>query len=241
MTESAPFLVFGFGILLVGAVAYFAYVRAQKRRETLAAYALSKGWAFEATDVYGQAHRWKGPPFARGDDRRAYNVLRGFRGSQALVAFDYKYDETSGSGSSRSEHTYHLHVCSLRLPAALPPLAAVPETALSRIGQLVGVEDIELESEAFNRAFRVQAPSAKFACDVLTPRQMELLLRLRGLSWRIEGADLLCYAEGAATPGDIESRIAALAAFTTGIPAFVWKDNGYDPSPLEGAQEGYAS
>ena len=59
---------------------------------------------------------------------------------------------------------------------SLPPLSVDPENFLERfVGRLTG-NDIDLESEEFNRAFTVGCPDRKFASDVLHPQMMEFLL-----------------------------------------------------------------
>ncbi len=48
-----------------------------------------------------------------------------------------------------------LAVCALALPAALPYLEVGPESVFARLGNVIGVHDIEIESEDFNRKFTV--------------------------------------------------------------------------------------
>ena len=58
----------------------------------------------------------------------------------------------------------------------MPPLSVDPENFLDRfVGRLSG-NDIDMESEEFNRAFTVSCPDRKFASDVLHPQLMEFLL-----------------------------------------------------------------
>ena len=69
---------------------------------------------------------------------------------------------------------------------SLPPLSVDPENFLDRfVGRLTD-NDIDLESEDFNRAFTVSCPDRKFASDVLHPQMMEFLLEHRQVGWRFE-------------------------------------------------------
>ena len=222
-------------LAVAGVFAYYAWRKNQERMAALASLAGAKGWRFEPHDLYGLSERWSGAPFGKGHSRRASNVLTGTIDGRAFVGFDYRYTETHHNGKSRSDTTYHFHVCVLRLPTYLPELCLTPENVLTRIGGALGADDIELESEDFNRQFRVTCGDRKFASDVLTPRSMQALLRSEAWTWRIEGQDLLCYDSGRANPAEILVRTAQMATFIEGIPAFVWKDRGYDPNqPLQG-------
>ncbi len=215
---------------------YWNWRKNKERVLALIALSRSKGWRFDPHDTFGLAERWTGAPFGKGHSRKASNVLTGNVDSRPFVAFDYQYTESStDSRGNRSDTTYHVHVCVLRLPTFLPPLCLTPENVLSRIGNALGMDDIELESEDFNRRFKVTCGDRKFASDVLTPRTMQSLLRGDAWTWRIEGTDLLCYDSGRASPAEILVRTAQMSTFIAGIPAFVWKDRGYDPhQPLQG-------
>jgi hypothetical protein len=113
----------------------------------------------------------------------------------------------------------------LQLSAYLPVLQVTPEGLFSRLGNVLGFDDVELESEEFNRRFRVHAADRKFACDVLTPRTMEALLRHPDTSWRIEGVDILAWEDGRLTPAAVLQMLATFDAVLAGIPSFVWKDH----------------
>ena len=147
-----------------------------------------------------------------------------------MVAFDYSYETHSyGSDGSRDTTTHRYAVTALAMPGYLPALSVTPHGTLGRIGEALGAADIDLESEAFNRRFRVTSPDRKLASDVLSPRTMELLLARSPLHWRITGTDIICWETGAQTPLQILERCSTLAAVVCGIPPFVWQDHGSRP------------
>jgi hypothetical protein len=118
------------------------------------------------------------------------------------------------------------------LPAYLPTLEVVPENVFSRMAGAVGLSsDIDLESEDFNRSFKVRAEDRKFATDVLSPRTMQFLLTAPPAAWRIQGTDMLRWEQGRLDPADIVVATSILDRVANGIPTFVWKDHGYDPRP----------
>lgn len=237
MNAVVVFAIVAFAI--VGIAAYVGWKREQERRTTLFQFALSRGWRYDVIDPLGLPDRWPGSPFGLGEKRQASNVIRGSLDGRELLAFDYRYVTSStDADGDRHETTHRFHVCVMRMPGWLPPLSVTPESVLSRLGQALGADDIELESEDFNRRYRVSAPDAKFACDVLTPRMMELLLRLPPARWRTVGNDLLCWAQGRASTGDIVVRTAGMSEVIGLVPAFVWKDHGYDPGIRHPAQGG---
>jgi hypothetical protein len=93
--------------------------------------------------------------------------------------------------------------------------------------------DLDLESEEFNRTFKVKVKrdDAKFAYDVLHPRMMEHLLadgRATDLGWpfRFERGDLYTWEEW---PGDLDMAMVMhkadyLIDILQRVPEFVWKD-----------------
>jgi len=121
-----------------------------------------------------------------------------------------------------------------------PAMAENPGTfgaALDRLAGAVGLaSDINLESEDFNRKFRVSASSPKLASDILTPRTMQYLIGVDAGAWRTCGSDLVGFRQGTLDPADVVRTCSVLGQVQAGIPSFVWKDaggsaTGYSPGP----------
>jgi hypothetical protein len=89
---------------------------------------------------------------------------------------------------------------------------------------MLGMQDIELESEDFNRRFRVRCDDAKLAYDVLPPRTMEALLARPALHVRLYGADDLLWESGPHRPSELLARLDTLSALLDGVPSYVWND-----------------
>ena len=185
----SPLVLFFLIAMAVGVIVAVQVVAASKRRERLFAAAAMRGWTFtrEAPEL---VHRWSGQPFGRGDNRRARDVLSGTWRGHDFVAFAYSYETSStDSKGDRTTTTHTFGVLAWSLPAWLPTLEVRPENILHRAAGAVGLgSDIELESEDFNRAFRVRglgpevrlrrAPSA---LDGAAPRGAARALADRGL------------------------------------------------------------
>lgn len=217
-------------LLIVAAVAIAAYFgyrnwqQEQKRRELLLMWATNSGYSFVVEDDTW-CERWRGTPFGEGDHRKARNVLTGVMKDRPFAAFDYSYQTHSSDGKGGQSTTTHRYVVtSLQLPTYLPQLQVTPENLFTRLGNALGLDDIEMESEDFNRRYRVHARDRKFACDVLTPRTMQLLLSRPVLSWRIDGSDIVAWQDGHLTPALCLATTNQLQEVLDGIPSFVWHD-----------------
>jgi hypothetical protein len=215
-------------VVLVIVVAVVGYLQAKKRREELAAYAATQDWTYTEQDQ-SLVERFDGAPFGTGQDREAFNVLRGKAHDRPMLVFDYQYVTTSTStdanGHTHTErHTHAFSVVAINTGAAMPALSVTPEGMISRFFGRLTNSDIELESEEFNRAFRVTCPDRRFASDVLHPRMMELLLQWPELAWRFDADWLLAIRDGSHDIPEIEAKLAALDQILDTIPDFVWKE-----------------
>jgi hypothetical protein len=210
-------------IALVVLVAYLAWRVERRRRERLQAYAARMGWSYAARDDSPLA-RFAGEPFRSGQERKCRHVLQGsYRGRPSLV-FEFEYvTYTTDSEGRRQRQTHRNTVAALGVPAVLPWVQVKRENVLHRIGHALGFDDIELESEDFNRRFRVTAADRKLAYDLLHPRMMELLLHADGPAWRMENGALLCWAGGRLAPDRAQPMLDFAAAVVDNVPAFVWR------------------
>ena len=163
-----------------------------------------RGWPYAAEDP-ACVDRWPGEPFGQGDSPRARNVLSGTESGRPFTAFDYSYEtHSTDSKGNRSTTTHRWAVCVVPMPGWLGHVQVVPETALDRMAGAVGLRtDIDLESEAFNRRFRVSANDPKLASDILTPRTMQYLIAVDAEAWRTCGSDLVGFAEGRLDPAEV--------------------------------------
>ena len=228
--SALPLLYLLLVVVVVVCAAVYQHKQTAKRHQLLQQFALSQGWTWVPEDD-SWTERLHGTPFGIGDHRRAENVLQGsFRG-HPMVAFDYSYQthSSNGKGGSSTE-THRFALCSLRLPDLVPELVLTPESALDRLGAAIGMQDIELESEDFNRRYRVRCDNPKFASDVLPPRTMQALLSRTALHLRLSRADAFCWEQGRHDPVQLLARLDALATLVDGIPAFVWTDLKGSPS-----------
>ena len=213
-------------LLGLGAVwlpCHVAVRRARRRHAAITGSAAAAGWTYTPRDRR-LARRWPGPPFGRGTNRRCTNVLTGRLDGAPAVAFDYSYDTHATDPFGVVSTTRRAYVvCAVALPAPLPSLAVVPRGRLSGADRLLRAP-VEVESEAFNRRFRIRCADPRLASTVLVPRTVEMLLHCPTLAWRVVGATLLCWEPGRLEVEELPDRLATLAAIRSGIPGFAWDD-----------------
>jgi len=162
-------------VLVFGGLAYYQYKQRQARIAAVAALGKRINFTFSQDDI----ERIVSMPFklfAMGDGRRVELVLSGTHNNLPLKLFDYwYYDETTDSQGHRSK-TYHRFTCGLlTIPAACPRIRVGHEGFFSRLGEHLGMHDVEFESDDFNRRFRVKCDDQKFAFCLIDGKMMEWL------------------------------------------------------------------
>lgn len=214
--------------LLVPVVVVGGFWFQYRRTKRIKAWATASGWTYVGTDPT-LVDRWRGEPFGIGHSRHASEVMVGRWGGRPAISFVYSYR----TGSGKNETTYTFHVLALPLPAFLPTLELTPEDLGTRLARAFGGQDIQFESDDFNRAWRVECRDLKFAHDIVHPRLMERLLRpdARGAHLRVGGTDIVTWATGSTSTDRIAPRLSLMTAVVESVPRYVWQDHGYDPGP----------
>jgi hypothetical protein len=232
-------LVFVVFLGVAGVFGYLSWQAQQKRMKEIQLLCLNRGWTYAASDP-SLTVRWNQAPFGQGDSRQARNVMGGEWQGRPFTAFDYSYvTESTDSDGKTTRTTHRFGVVRVGLPAYLPNLQVTDQSMFRRMAQVVGLgQDIELESEDFNRAFTVTSRDPKFASDVLNPRTMQMLLAAPHLAWRIEATDILSWDSGQLGSVQVLQRLDHLSKVIAGVPSFVWHDHGYDPGQAAGGTGG---
>jgi len=206
-------------------------VQAQRHRE-----ALVRGWAAARGCSYLPTNQvlvpyLRGEPFVGGRSAKVLEFIDGVTPSgRTFCSFNYNYEVSSGSDGS--SHTVNRAIVMVRLPAVLPTLSLSYERFGDKVSKFFGGQDIELESDEFNRLFRVKSPVEAFAYGVLHPRMMEWLLGpARGLvPLRLDGLDVLCWREGVPNYATLDGQLAAMCDFVDQIPQSVIEQYAAPPA-----------
>lgn len=225
-------LVFLLGVIIFGAFGFWNYRRGKKRQALLAAWAEARNWQHAKTD-YSLRQRWNSTPFTAGpgNSPRVADVMWGpVTASNGQVrqamTFYFSYTVTSGSGDNRSSTTYHHHVTCIFFHLKTPLLEVTRENFGTKFTKFFGAQDIQFESEEFNKAWRIQADNLKFAHDVLHPRMMEYLMTLvsSGLSFVLPGDCVMVFNKDVLKMSAVDPMIAVCNRIMDQIPAHVYED-----------------
>jgi hypothetical protein len=164
-------------VAVVAGIAYALKIKARQARvNAVMALAQRIGFSFSNDDVDHVVDM----PFAlfsRGDGRRVDLVITGTHNGVPMRMFDYWYYDQSSNGRGNRTRTYHRFTCALAtIPAACPRLQLGHENFLTRLGDHLGLGDVELEYDDFNRRFRVKCADQRFAFSLLDGQMMQWLL-----------------------------------------------------------------
>jgi hypothetical protein len=221
----APGLIFLilFAGLIITAIVYSIHA-AKKRRQEMADLAARLGLTFDPEKDYELAGQFEFlNKLRQGDNRYAFNQLRGlFQGHQVLV-FDYHFEthSTDSKGNRQTTH-HHLSFFMLFLPRAVPELTIVREGFFSKIAQAFGYDDIDFESAEFSRKFCVRSKDRRFAYDVCHARFMEYLLANPDLSIEFEDRVVAFGFDQRLTPAEIERNLGRLLQVREFLPAYLF-------------------
>lgn len=167
-------------IVVIAAVAYDFY-RRRRRRLAMKRFADALEWVYQQGPVRDFDANYSHPAFHEGHGHRARNVIRGRvptlrELSTTVVLGDYEF--TTGSGDDTQTHRFSFLVFELPL-VMLPGLTVRHEWFGDRIAAALGFDDIDFESDEFNRRFVVKSANKRFAYDIVHPRMMEFMLGTR--------------------------------------------------------------
>ena len=222
----AMFLLFG-GLI---ALLIYVFVRARKQAEAARKraqnWAAARGWQYYEQDP-NLRHRWRLPIFQGGTGRRTRNVLTGPTNSKSGVvrqalSFEYEYTVSNGKSST----TYYHHVVAVFLPNFVPTLTIAPEGVGAKLAKMFGGQDIQFESEEFNKRWRITGDNLAFAHAVVHPQAMEYLMRYApgNYAYYLLGDALLIYSRGHQNLANIDQMVWHITDLIDFVPDFVWQD-----------------
>jgi len=189
----------------------------RRRGETLSVFARRLGFVFDPETHEGYP-LW-GEPFElfhRSTPSETNNHMSGVWRNIPVEVFDYTYF-ISGAGITRT-------VVAFKLPQSFPGLVIKPDPLLREFFEFIGGQDIDFESDVFNKCYYVKADDRKFAHDVIHPQMMDFLLHVRGITLQIAGRQAIFFHEKQLKPRQIGRLLCIAIDFYKNIPDFVKKD-----------------
>jgi len=214
-------VLFLLAVLIFGALAYAHYQAEKKRRRRLKAWAMGRKLQFQSTKDKEFRRLFPAVKILhKGHSRFARNIITGALGGRELTACDYEY--TTGHGKNR--HTHRLSLVFVRSRIPLVPLFIRPENMFDRVGEFIGLDDIDFESAEFSRTFHVSSPDKRWAYDVIHGRMMEYLLAQP--RFRIEFAldHIIVYRTRRFDVADFDAAIKLARGVDKRIPEYVVRE-----------------
>jgi hypothetical protein len=209
---------------IIVAIAVVAWRLERKRRDALAAIAARLGLDFAPDRDPGLARQYKMlQGLSEGDDRYAFNILRGHYLGRSVTVFDFHYEtrSTDSRGNSQSDDHYR-HAILLHLDRKFPSLLVSPEGLFSKIAQALGYDDIDFESHEFSRRFCVRSPDKRFAYDFCNSAMIELLLDNPDTRLEMKDRVLALIFEEHMNPAIIEFELGRACDIRERMPAYLF-------------------
>ncbi|HOD11895.1 MAG TPA: hypothetical protein PLO93_04525 [Candidatus Omnitrophota bacterium] len=218
-------------IALFGILAYVSYQAKKKRLDALHAFALANGLSFNPDrDISLKARYPFFSAFHRGHSQYAYNILKGNYKNKDVLAFDYHYAVTVHTKNGTRTQHYHFSAVILRTDFPLKELAIRPEGLLDKIGEFVGLDDIDFESNEFSRKFFVTAKEKKFAYGMIHQGMMEYLLENPNYLIHTNRNEILIYQNKVFQPEEFAKCLDVGVGMIERIPEYLIKELNEDPA-----------
>jgi hypothetical protein len=104
-----------------------------------------------------------------------------------------------------------------------PPVSFMREGFSDRLAGLVGGTDVDVESAAFNRLWRVKSPDQRAAHAMLTPTLIAFLTESsdEGLAFQVDGDRVLLWDDGRDADVDLDRRMELVERFVGALPSYL--------------------
>lgn len=210
-----PFLAFFIALVLLRGR------QERRRRVRFTAFAKEHGLEYSTEDPFGLVdERFR--IFRRGEERRCSNVLSGEWKGLSLRYADYEYWLRG-----RRANTAYRSIVLFDLPIDAPSMSIRRENILTRAADAAGVEDIDFESEEFNREYRISSKDPRFARALVDARMMRWLLEEAKHSvFELRGSTVLMYYHLFTDPRDLDWFLDRAVGFRDHIPRMVLSAHG---------------
>jgi len=225
--EAMQTLLFVLAIAAFIGLIYWSYLQAKKRREAFEAWASAQaGWAY-SPDKNRETYRQYSflDKMRKGSNRYSYDNLAGTWGGREARAFNFHYEtHSSDSKGNRQTHHHHFGVILVHLERAFPELRIHPEGLLSKLGQMLGADDIDFESIEFSKKFCVRSDDKKFAFDFCNTGMMEHLLKHPKTALELEGDTLAIYDQNRLHANELDDFFEQLTQIRRLMPDYLFRD-----------------
>jgi hypothetical protein len=206
----------------------------QRRAEDIATIAARNGLEYGPSDPFG-CTRVAFPLFRKGAGREAENVVwRDGPDGLARRAFDFSYyTETRNNLGQVQRHHTRFSCVMAQVDGAWPEVSINREGLWEKALDLVGLGDIELESDEFNRRFALRSDDRRFAVTFVDAQMIDFVLSTEGrFAFAVKGRWVLL-ASDPVEPALVPALLRVADAFVEHIPRVVYE---LWPSPFRDEQ-----
>ena len=205
----------------------FQHRAAIERRKRLSDWASVRGYSFSPDKVRGLDDIYSAfDCLKQGNNRYAYNIIEGNAGGRQLNAFDYHYQVTTHTGKSTQTHHYYFSALIIDSPIVLKALFIRPETFMDKIGEFVGLDDIDFESAEFSKKFYVKSSDKKWAYDVIHQGMMAFLLAAPRFSIQFDLTRVMIWRSECFEVEDFQAAMEVVNGIFERIPEYVVEQQG---------------
>ena len=225
--DSGPAVLIVFFLLGAGLLLFVGWKVADVQRKAAQAAAASMGLTYARGDPLGLL-RLPHRVFRMGDRRRIDITVHGMLDGDRVALCDYVYTDVSHDDKGNTQTRDHrMSLVVLTLAANLPATAISPEGVGRKMLNALGVgNDIQFESDEFNRAFQVLSQDRDFAYTLIDPGMMEwLMAHARGGRIEAIGPDVVISSNRIRWE-DMPGLAAMAKAFKAKFPRLVWERYG---------------
>ena len=220
-------LMFSFIVLVIMNAAREA--QQKRRREALAAKAQELKLTFKAEKRADYAHQYgfldKLGSSSSAHTQSCINVITGEIGSNPVALFDYYYITDRNKvwwwAPSWETHCY-LSFIIVIMNSNFPELTIAREGFFSKIAQAIGFDDIDFESHAFSRRYKVKSSDKKFAYDFCNAQMIDYLLDQPNMTIEVEKHALALGFDDQIGPAETDRHLSRLVKIRSLMPNYLF-------------------
>jgi hypothetical protein len=165
------------------------------------------------------------PLFNVGHSKQAAPVLIKRSGGYEWLLFDYEYKITRSNGKSTTTTTYRFSVVLAKVPFQFPKLSLTPQTPWHNLGKMVGLRELETESEAFNKRYYVSTDDQRRSLEILHPQVIDFLESRPIREWHYNGDLVLTHLPGHLAASTYEAMFEEVSWLVSQVPQYYQQDN----------------
>ncbi|MBW7940651.1 MAG: hypothetical protein H3C63_18140 [Candidatus Omnitrophica bacterium] len=157
----------------------------------------------------------------RKQEMRAYAQSKGLQYHEGNHRdFDRRYK--TGSGKNETTHNFSAVMLDTGMP--LQPLLIRQESFFDKVGEFLGFDDIDFESQEFSSKFFVKSPNKKWAYDILHQKAMEYLLLAPAFTIEFQGSTIMAYRDKRFSIADFDAALTVIQDLVQLFPDYLLRE-----------------